>query len=191
MIEHTPWTRELMDGTIPSEIAVVGYSHYRKESDIDHDRFTLTVMENVLSGEQSGDAFFSAVPNYFGHADRTAFWRSVHFFNFVPEAFLDTQKFATATSKQNEFARSRFLRLLENLMPDKVFIFSRKAWRECPITVEEETGGACTSLICNPRDNWGTYTIKGKSIRVCGFRHPLFARTEQMRAAVHEFLDLK
>ena len=190
MIEHLHWQRTDKSGIAGQHIMIVGYSHYRKKEDPDHAGFTRGAVRKVISGKEKkyGGAMFSAVPSYFGDFAREDFWKKVLFFNFVPDSFLDTEKFATARGNQLEVAKKRFNKILGKEMPDKVFVFSRKAWRDCPLTEEEQTG-LCTPL-SNGLDNWGTYAINGKKIRACGFRHPMRTDTKKMRSAVQEFLNL-
>jgi hypothetical protein len=189
-MEHDPWRREIESGLNGQHIAIVGYSHYRKETEEDHSGLTNKVMNDVLTSKQKGDSFFSTVPTYFDSNDREDFWRRVHFFNFVPEAFVYGKKYASANKCQIEKARTRFLNTIRELKPDKVFVFSRKAWLAFPEALEERNGH-CTALNFDNSDNWGSYDIGCKIVRVCGFRHPLFARGANLRPSVCEFLDMK
>jgi hypothetical protein len=191
VIEHEHWKRKDLSGIAGHHIAIVGYSHYRDKKAADHSQFTIDAVNKVISGKDKryGGAMFSSVPGYFGDYKREDFWRKVHFFNFVADAFFAHDKFAIANSQQVEVAQKRFKDILRKELPDKVFIFSRKAWSSCPPTLEE-MNGLCVPLTNNAADNWGTYEINGKLIRVCGFRHPLRASSEKMRTSVQEFLDL-
>ncbi len=189
-MNHDPWHREIEDGLDHQHIAIVGYSHYRKETEKDYPGLTNKVMKDVLCGKQKGDSFFSTVPTYFGSRDRADFWRRVHFFNFVPEAFVYGKKYAAANEDQVKKAGTRFIHIISELKPDKVFVFSRKAWIAFPEAIEEPNG-LCTPLNSDKTDNWGSYDIGCKVVRVCGFRHPLFASTQKMQPSVSEFLAME
>jgi hypothetical protein len=188
VIEHKHWTRKSDEGIQGQNIAIVGYSHYRKEQDeADSSRFTHSVMRSYLSGDQKmGAKFFPPIQRYFGFEDRKAFWNRVHFFNFIPECFPSANKFASADIELKKRAQTRFKKILSIEKPDKVFVFSRKGWNQCPDTPEETQ-----PLKSNPRDTWGTYDLGGHTILACGFRHPLYADFEGMHLAVQEFLKMQ
>lgn len=190
MIEHRHWPRKSLEGIDKQHIAIVGYSHYGNLKR-DSSTFTHWALEEYMAGEPVGDQFFPAIQSYFGFDDRPEFWNHVHFFNFVPQCFAKNDKYATADVAMKERAQKRFLRILREERPDKVFVFSRKGWRQCPPTVEEEDNRRCTPLLSNSADNWGTYRLDGHEIRVCGFRHPLYARHADVKKSVQEFLRMR
>jgi hypothetical protein len=188
MIEHKHWQRKSTDGILDQHIAIVGYSHYRKEQDEpDSSRFTQSVMRIYLDRDQKmGAKFFPPIERYFGFEDRKLFWNRVLFFNLVPECFSSDNKYGLAGMELKKRAQARFEKILSVEKPDKVFVFSRKGWNQCPDTPEEPQ-----PLKSNPRDTWRTYSFGGHSIRACGFRHPLFTEFEGMRSAVQEFLEMR
>ncbi len=53
------------------------------------------------------------------------------------------------------------MRILRKEKPDKVFVFTRKGWNQCPETEEQKSGGRRVQLKSNPRDTWGTYDMDG------------------------------
>jgi hypothetical protein len=188
MIEYKHWQRKSTDGIQKQHIAIVGYSHYRKEQDeADSSRFTHSVMRSYLSGDPKvGARFFPRIETYFGFEDRNEFWNRVDFFNLIPECFPSDKKFGLADIELKKRAQARFKKILSVEKPDKVFVFSRKGWNQCPDTPEETQ-----PLRSNPCDTWGTYHLGGHSIRACGFRHPLYAKVEGMQMAVQEFLGMR
>jgi hypothetical protein len=191
MIDHKHWKRANGDGIQNQHIAIVGYSHYGETSK-DYSGFTNWAMKSYISGKGIGERFFPPVQTYFGYEGRPEFWNQVDFFNFVPECFATAKKFASADAKLKDHAQKRFLRILTDEKPDKVFVFTRKGWNQCPPTLEEAAGGRCIPLKFNPEDNWGTYDVGGHRVKVCGFRHPLFyANSEQVAVSVREFLMMK
>ncbi len=191
MIEHQHWKRTSKVGIDGQHIAIVGYSHYRKPHKRDSADFTQWVMREFIRGERIGPAFFRPIQKFFGQEDSDKFWKRVHFFNFVPESFLEGDKFATANGDLLKRAKDRFTRILKLEKPDKVFVFSRKGWNQCPETLEEAAGKLCHPLRSNDQDTWGTYDIGVKKVRVCGFRHPLYARLEKVMPSVQEFLKMQ
>jgi hypothetical protein len=189
MIEHEHWKRTNTQGigNRNQHIAIVGYSHYRKKTDDkDSDQFTQTVMKSYLSGDRKmGAMFFPPIERYFGYENRVDFWNRVHFFNFIPECFLSDKKFASGNLKLVKRAQTRFDRILSLEKPDKVFVFSRKGWNQCP-----DTSLPTKPLEADHRDTWGTYTYGTHDVSVCGFRHPLYASAEQVKRSVQEFLAM-
>jgi len=191
VIEHLHWQRKDQSGIAGQHVMIVGYSHYTKKDDRDHKDFTNVAVNEVIYGNDGkyGGAMFSSIPRYFGnYANRGDFWKKVDFFNFVPNSFLDKTKYANANSEQNEIARIRFRRILSEERPDKVFVFSRKAWRSCKDALQEaDLNHAPFSYKLD--GNWGTFVADGKIIPVCGLRHPMLANAEEMRTAVQSFLS--
>jgi hypothetical protein len=188
VIEHKHWKRRSEEGIQGQHIAIVGYSHYRKEQDeADSAGFTQKVMKSYLSGDRKmGAMFFPPIQKYFGFDDREEFWNRVDFFNFIPECFPSAKKFASAEMKVRARAQTRFKKILSIEKPDKVFVFSRKGWNQCPDTPEETH-----PLKSNPQDTWGTYYLDGHTVRACGFRHPLYAPFKDMQVSVREFLKMR
>jgi hypothetical protein len=189
MIEHRHWKRTSKKGIEGQHIAIVGYSHYRDlQAGKDSNEFTHTVMNTYLSGDRRmGAMFFPPIQRYFGYENhRVEFWSRVDFFNFVPECFASTDKFASAARDLKTRSQDRFKKILSVEKPNKVFVFSRKGWNQCPDTVE-----ATQPLNANPKDTWGFYEAGGHKILACGFRHPLFAKIEDMQLAVQEFLKMR
>lgn len=189
MIEHRHWRRRTFDGVQKQHIAIVGYSHYGETTE-DSNGFTRWAVNEFVSGKPIGERFFPPIQSYFGFEGRPEFWNHVHFFNFIPECFPSAKKFASGDQTIVKRAQKRFERILSIEKPDKVFVFTRKGWNQCPYTEEEKAFGQCNQLMSNNQDTWGTYNLGGHIIRACGFRHPLYANAENVRRSVQEFLDL-
>jgi|SRR5579862_6248784 len=137
MIEHGPSIGRYYEQGIRGEkIAIVGYSHYRKPEHFDHEDFTQSTINHVLTGKQSGDSFFPAIPQYFGYVDKASlvtFWNSVLFFNFIPECIgTSAEKHRNGTLEQIRSGRTRFIRILSERQPSRVFVFTRKGWASMP-----------------------------------------------------------
>jgi hypothetical protein len=189
MIEHKHWKRKSTDGIEGQHIAIVGYSHYG-DPQKDSDRFTHWALNKFIAGEPIGDQFFPPIQSYFGYDGRPDFWNHVDFFNFIPECFASVKKFATGDRALVERSQKRFLKILQREKPDKVFVFSRKGWNQCPYTEEEKLVGHCNHLKSDSEDTWGTYDLGGHTVQACGLRHPLYADAKRVRRSVQEFLDL-
>jgi hypothetical protein len=149
------------------------------------------VVGRVLTGEQRGDSLFTPISRYFGFEDRTAFWNRVLFFNFLPDCIgTSKHKYAVGTDSQVERAKERFLRILRKEKPHKVFVFTTKGWRDCPLTKQEQAGEHCTLLGSRFKDvTWGRYVFSAHSVIAFGLRHPQGANKTHMRAAVKEAMS--
>lgn len=180
MIEHLCWRPHGYDQGIGGmRIGICGYSHYT--DDEDHDGLTRDILGDVISGVASY-RFFTAIASAFGYKDVGDFWGRVLFFNFLPSAVGDSSlKFAAASEDENERARARVARILDEHEPDKVFVFSEKAWAAFPKTDEELSGAAAPPG--EARD--GTYkTSRGHRVEAFGIRHPQGASAALLREAV-------
>lgn len=179
-MEHAEWNprgyREA--GLFGQRIAIAGHSH--SSDDPDHADATTDCLTNVISGEWKNIAFFNAIPHYFGFEDRGAFWSNVMFFNFLPTVVgTRDRKFGYGSPDQLEAGRARVSRILDQHKPEKLFVFSSKAWREFPRTLEDQT---------KTRDqpqSWHTYhTNDGHRVKAVGLRHPQGARRDQITEQV-------
>jgi hypothetical protein len=187
MIEHDYWRGKRYPSALANQrIAIVGYSHHRQDQFQDHAGFTRQILKAVISGSQKGDSFFTTVANYF-EEERAAFWDRVVFFNFVPECIGTTdEKFKTASDVQHNAGCARFTRIIRKEGPSKIFVFSTKAWNNCPNTIQDclPLGDDCGKA------SWGRYDLGGTTAIAIGLRHPQFANQVLMKKAVERALRL-
>jgi hypothetical protein len=180
MIEHHCWRPTLYtEGIAGQRIAICGYSHYSDHRD--HDELTSDIVGDVVSGAATY-AFFTSIARAFGYDDKAAFYNRVLFFNFVPAIVgASEDKFAAASSAENERARARVRRILEENEPHKLFVFSEKAWAAFPKT-DEEVGGLVAP---DTEVRSGNYTTsRGHRVIAFGLRHPQGASAIELREAV-------
>jgi hypothetical protein len=141
VIEHEPWRGLSYEKGIDSNsqrIAVVGYSHHGNEEDTN--KFTNNVVCKAIAGKCKL-AFFNQIAGYFGSGNIAVFWNWVLFFNYLPDLIgADDDRYKSGSEDQIERANGRFLRLLQEYVPQKVLVFSTKAWQSMPPTREEEAG---------------------------------------------------
>ena len=188
IIEHGPSRGNDYESGIDGErIAIVGYSHHHDPGKPDRDSLTMEVISEVISGEKKGYAFFSRVSEYFD--SDAAFWNRVLFFNFLPDCIgVTAQRYGTGSQIQIERGQERFLRIIREQRPHKVFVFTMKGWR----AIQEKTGEATASLGESfPRFSWDSYTAADWAFMAFGLRHPQFARAELMQRAVRRILAIR
>ena len=194
MIEHEPWIGSLYrEGIDGQRLAIVGHSHW---GDVDSDQATVMCLSKIVSGEWR-IRFFTLIRNYFGFNDHSAFWHRVIFFNYLPTYVgAEDNRYGRGNEDQIARAQQRFLGLLANYLPDKVFVFSNderagKGWPTRPRTYEEETGGYVHPLGEEfPRFSWGTYRMNGNIVVAFGLKHPERANGAMMRNAVKQILAM-
>lgn len=137
-MEHDCW-RGPNNQSKPRRIANGGYSHHRQTQHPDYKGFTQEILRAVIRGNQKGDSFFTTVANYFDAKHRSDFWENVLFFNFLPRCIGTTEDmFATASDEIHKAGSARFMRIIRAEKPAKIFVFSTKAWKHCPLIIQEE-----------------------------------------------------
>lgn len=181
MIEHNPWIGRRFDqGINSSRIVIVGHSHYGDS--VDDDDKTVKCLTNVISGEWR-IAFFNSIRDYFGFKSHNEFWQRVAFFNYVP-AYVATsrERYGRIAPIDRPRAKLRFAKILKELSPDKVFIFTKAIVGELPLP----TGTPHAEL----EDVRVTSFTKedGGLIPVYLFRDPQFAPKQRMLLGVQQLV---
>ena len=191
LVVHEIWCPlegKSLDG---KKIAIVGYSHYHGEGEVDRPSLTREVVESVIDGSQK-HRFFTKIRDAFGFGEHKDFWERVYFFNYLPGSVgTPDKKYATGDEAQIGEAQARFLQFLEKEQPDKVFVFTRKGWTAFPESTNEElSGSVCNVLLEGSRSTWGTYAVGEKQVLVCGFPHPQYVEAARLKEEVQAFLRL-
>jgi hypothetical protein len=196
MVEHIPWVGEEYEAGIEGQrIAIVGYSHWMEEGEKDSDDCTLTVIRKVIGAEEKFDQnpFCVQIRNYFNFASHFDFWNRVLFFNCIPECIgTREEKYKTATPNQVERAKVRFLRIMQERLPQKVLVFTTKGWADLPPTLEDQKPSSRPPRLAAEFGGfeWGTYKTNGHTVMAYGLRHPLGAPGKLMRRAVQHILAM-
>lgn len=189
MIEHIPWPDERPTlGLNGRRIALVGYSHWRKQDEADTDEFTRDVIQTVLEDKcRRALQLLRVLPTYFGYGPTDpAFWNHVTFFNYLPECVgVTEEKFRHGSPSQIERAKARFLRILSNIHADKVLIFTSRSWA-LPQTLEQKSGHENIPLGVEFPDFWrGSYEVsEGRIVHAFKLRHPMTAPSKLMQDAI-------
>lgn len=193
-IVHNPWIgRKYQSGIEGQRIAIIGYSHWKGEQDIEEDNENVTknVLKKVVKGEYSDIHFYRKIQSYFDY-DSTNFWNKVLFFNFLPNYVGGApDRGADGTTAQIEVGRSRFLEIMKKYKPHSVFVFSRKSWESMPPTLEE-TLGKKGEHIPGGHSNFERhhYFVGGQSIQAFALRHTQGALDAVMYPAVSAAMAL-
>jgi hypothetical protein len=186
-IEHAEWVgSQFNDGIQGQHIAIVGFSHWGEVSGDDPD-FTRDVIQGVCEGKSH--TFFDRIREYFGYQDARGFWGRVVFFNFIPDLIgSKKERFAYGTPAQHERGRERFLQILGRQRPEKVVVFSRKAWNNLPEFCPADPEDRFLGPEFPAGFTWGTYERDGHVAAAFGLRHPQGAKTDEMTQAVRRIL---
>ncbi len=143
--------------------------------------------------EGRSHAFFDHVQRYFGFDDRAAFWSRVMFLNYLPDLVGSGEnRYAWGTHDQHDRARARFQRVLDRRRPDKVFVFSMKAWDSMPGFRRADPGGKPLGGEFPRSFEWGTYDAgsDGHVTAAFGLRHPQGASKDIMMRAVRRAMGI-
>ena len=188
-VEHDPWVGQgYSEGIAGQRIAVVGYSHWRDENDDDTDNFTIFVVKRLIEEDQK-ISFFCRIRDDFSYGSTEKFWNSVLFFNFLPNCVgTASERYDYGTREQVRRGQARFEKLLGAYAPDKVLVFTKRGWSQCPPTREERAGRECQPFCDVSGFTCGSYDLEGKLVSAYGLRHPERANGQQMRLGVQAAL---
>lgn len=128
-----------------------------------------TLIQSQITGQREPYAFFECVPRAFEYPGAPEFWQRALFFRF---ATLKSGGCATARDFDDGWARS--VRIIERYRPQKLFVFSRRAWGRFPLTNEAHYA----ERFQFKEMEYGTYT------RQDGNRTDLFALRDATRPAL-------
>ena len=186
MIEHAPWRGdEYSLGISGQKIAVVGYSHYGSTGEEDTVEKTRGCIRRVIPGEWKL-AFFTQIRNYFGYDDHGAFWSRLIFFNFLPNFAGDPDnRYMHGTEEQRALGRDRFVRLIQDEQPEKVFIFTSRHW-----AFERDKERCQLGPNFPPGFSWSICQAGNRRATAFFLRHPQGASGELMRQAVKYVLEV-
>ncbi len=166
------------------KVLVVGFSHWGRYSDSEQDSpdFTNSVMcQWVLDGQI---LFFNAIASYFKHDSVKEFWNSVTFANTLPTTVGDEdERYSAGTPAQRAAVPDRALRLIADLEPDRVFVFTKKGWNLWPDYTGTLRDGTLRVEGAGEYDA-GMYRHHGGEAIAFGFPHPQFTPIEPKQKAV-------
>ncbi len=182
VFEHAPWIGASYEAGIGGKrVLVVGYSHWSEEAD--RTDFTQDQVQQWAAGEEPMP-FGPRLRTFFGDADAFTFWNSIAFFNALPSLVGGAdERYADGTPEQIAAIGPLVLRLIAELEPDRIFVFSKKAWKRWPAytgTLTEHT------LLVDEVGAFdaGSYRHgRGEAIAF-GFNHPQYSPVAPTRRAV-------
>ena len=147
--EHLPWIGSTYRANaVEDRILIVGFSHwgdYEPEegdgfSRSDDPSFTINVFRRWVMRDEI--RFFNSIADYFEAKNRNLFWDDVAFANTLPTSVgPEDNRYSKGTSEQRAVVEQRCLRLVEEVRPGRVFVFSKKAWSHWPNFTGSPTQG--------------------------------------------------
>ncbi len=184
MVEHVVWCGEKYKDS-EERICIIGESHYLNKDGRKADTPQLT--RDVISARKNHCEwlrFHLAVEHSF--REGASLWDTVLFLNFFPRVLTEDDKDDLLRRGRNseivKDARNRLNRILQAEMPNKLFVFSRKAWKLMPETEEERAGQKELEPLTSKRRKarkfeHGTYKVldsvgKARSVHAYGLQHP-------------------
>ena len=182
-IDHRPWIGErYWSQPKGHRHLIAGFSHNGPFSPAvkDDPAFTeQTVAELGIGGEHP---FFNSIAGYFNEQPAT-FWSGVAFFNTLPST-VGEDRYAFGTSEQLAAVKPRVLRVIAETKPDRIFVFTSKGWNKMwPDYTGRITDGTLRVLGTGEVD-YGTYSHSDGEAIAFGFRHPQYARVDDMKELV-------
>jgi len=187
-VEHTEWVGDRYEGggLDGQRIALVLFSHWGDVGD-DHAGFTNDIIRGLMKGER--ERALDMIQFYFADPEPARFWPKVVFFNFIPDMVGDAAgRYGWGTTDQHKRGLARFKRILTEHCPQKIIVFSTKAWGllDAPCEgAEQQLGEEFPSTHL-----WGTFEASGHRALVFKLRHPQGASTALMTRAVRHILKL-
>ncbi|HEX8302085.1 hypothetical protein [Sphingomonas sp.] len=181
-MEHDPHIGEAYAKS-PDRTAIMGYSHWAQEPD--HAAFTTQTMRSVIDGKYQDISFFNFIPAYF-REERTYFWNRVMFLNFLPRKIGGPgDRFATGSAEATLAGKERALRLMEVYAPNRLFVFSRKAWEGLPSSLEDAAKVTAQRILEDQIFDRHHYHFRtGHVVQAFGLRHTQGAIKEVMTRAI-------
>jgi hypothetical protein len=183
-IEHLPHVGADFDNGVDGlKVAVVGYSHYPSPGDVDSAAFSQAWITRVVTGSDRS-RFLTSIRNSFGFREHSEFWSKIVFFNYVPVMIGGAgDKFRRANREEEEWANRRLLRIIDDLKPDIVFVFTRKA--------RLEGLGLAFKPMASPYERFAvaTHDSDGHRVDIVRLRHTQGAYTAHLQGAVRSVMD--
>lgn len=188
-MEHCPWIGDrFADGIEGQKFLLFGFSHYGAYDDgHDDSDFTNYVIKRwALTGEIP---FFNTLAGYFGFTDAAAFYPLVAFANTLPYSVGDEDNmFTDGDAASLRLVEARVKRLVLEVDPDKVIVFSAKGWRLFPAYDDRSEDGILEVGGRKPI-NFGGYSRKAGGYSLAyGLRHPMMAPWQMMHDSVRAIL---
>jgi hypothetical protein len=195
MISHNAWVRrrEFQDGINGQRIAIIGHSHHddpNGSNEPDDDANTERTLEHMLSGHPDWQfRFFDRVLAFFDYNTHAEFWPRVLFMNFLPQRVAGI--YDNGTPDQQQRGRDRFLKVMAEHKPDKIFVFSKKAWSQLPASLDrgpDNEYGEYPLGTAFPQISWCRYRFDNEISYAYGLKHPQYASVAKTRDAVRHIL---
>ena len=184
-MEHTPWIGERYErGLDERRLLLFGFSHYgANDAGNDDADFTNHVIRSwALDGQIP---FFNTLAGYFNRSDAADFLHQVAFANLLPRSVGDKDEmFSEGDEDMQSEVDARVRRLVREIDPDTVIVFTTKGWRLCP-PFDDRDKGDWLSVPGHDAVEYGGYrrTRTGCAMAY-GLRHPMMASWNMMHAKV-------
>lgn len=182
MMQHEPWVGPHYErGIDGARVLVAGYSHWSDETD--SEGFTRRQVRLWAAGDEPRP-FGPRLRAFFGFDDPAEFWNSVAFFNTLPRLVGGPeQRFECGDEQQRREVPQRVRDVIASVRPNRIFVFSRKAWRIWPDYTGSLRDGTLRIAEVGEFDA-GSYTYPGGEAVAFGFAHPQFSAVVPTRVAV-------
>ena len=181
-MQHAPWVGpDYERGIDGARVLIAGYSHWSEEPDTED--FTQRQVAFWVAGDEPSP-FGPRLRAFFAVDDPAAFWNGIAFFNTLPRLVGGPeQRYADGDEQQRREVHGRVLDVIAEVQPDRVYVFSRKAWRIWPDYTGSLRDGTLQVAEAGEFDAGSYKHARGEAVAF-GFMHPQFSAVASTRAAV-------
>ena len=181
-MQHEPWIgSDYEQGVEGARVLVAAYSHWSAEPDTAE--FTKREVRAWVGGDEP-EPFGPRLRAFFNIDRPDEFWRRIAFFNTLPRLVGGPgDRFAHGDQSQLGEVSQRVLDVIEAVQPDRIFVFSRKAWHIWPDYTGSLKEGTLRIADVGEFDA-GTYKHPRGEAVAFGFTHPQFTPVVPTRIAV-------
>ena len=188
-MEHAPWIGErYAEGIDGQRLLLFGFSHYGTLDDgRDGPDFTNHVVRTW--GLTGGIPFFKTLAGYFGTMPVEEFFQRIAFANTLPTSVGDEDdKYTAGDEAARAQVGDRVRRLIVEVDPDKVIVFTTKGWGLFPPFDDRAVDGQLAVAGRTPIPFGGYRRRRDGHALAYGLRHALFAPWEMMHHSVQAIM---
>lgn len=182
-MQHEPWVGSgYKRGIEGARVLVAAYSHWSDEPDTAE--FTKREVLKWAGGDEP-EPFGPRLRAFFSINRPDEFWNRIAFFNTLPRLVGGPkERFEQGDQNQRREASRRVLDIIDAVQPDRIFVFSRKAWHIWPDYTGSLKNGTLRIADVGEFDA-GTYKHPRGEAVAFGFTHPQFTAVAPTQIAVN------
>jgi hypothetical protein len=151
---YMPWKGDIYESSSP-RLLLLGESHYGDAAE--HGNATIQLTQDYISGEMNHRFWTDTMNAVRGKPssveDRTTFWQSVAFYNFVQKSAGASAGIAP-TKEMFDASVEAFFTMLDELKPRAILVLSTRLWNNLPGTGHRSQEGPLLEDGGKTRSTW-------------------------------------